>query len=97
MLYDGLTMSAGLSQKAPSAKRRIKTGDLDNMLIVQPASVRKHRVPKGAFRHGDFERSTVRISSQKAPSARRHIKTSCQFPGKMGTPLSESTEHQKVH
>ena len=80
MLYGGLTMSAGLSQKAPSAKRRIKTGDLDNMLIVQPASVRKHRAPKGALRHGDFERSTVRISSQKAPSAKRCIKTYVTTP-----------------
>ena len=38
-------------QKAPSAKRRIKTGNLTNTL-KRVSNVRKHRAPNGALRQG---------------------------------------------
>ena len=62
-------------QKAPSAKRFIKTGDRF-MLVSIPLLVRKNRAPKGALRHNvvaGFE--NVLAFSQKAPSAKRCIKT----------------------
>ena len=40
-----------LSQKAPSAKRCIKTLDIDRLAVA--GRVRKHRAPKGALRHAE--------------------------------------------
>ena len=61
-------------QKAPSAKRCIKTpaGILD---CDRRQRVRKHRAPKGALRQQRPRCSRDSCSGQKAPSAKRCIKT----------------------
>ena len=85
-------------QKAPSAKRGIKTSANWEADKVGTMQVRKHRAPKGALRHGT-ER-IVRIIlhlRQKAPSAKRCIKTPARQRGSSAGGGSESTEHQKVH
>ena len=65
------------SQKAPSAKRCIKTR-IEKVIRPLKEPVRKHRAPKGALRQGDFALSEpLVVESQKAPSAKRCIKTVC--------------------
>ena len=61
------------SQKAPSAKRCIKTSNRAPEFPREP-KVRKHRAPKGALRSLPGRVDTVLVS-QKAPSAKRCIKT----------------------
>ena len=65
-----------VGQKAPSAKRCIKTGKDCFSEDSVCADVRKHRAPKGALRPlAIVFVVTVAYSSQKAPSAKRCIKT----------------------
>ena len=65
------------SQKAPSAKRCIKT-QVSERPHRGSLRVRKHRAPKGALRLA-VSANAVRtpITCQKAPSAKRCIKTLC--------------------
>ena len=58
------------SQKAPSAKRCIKTGKREAHVAVE-VLVRKHRAPKGALRRRDHRRDPQ-------PSARRSESTERQ-------------------
>ena len=62
-------------QKAPSAKRCIKTlSDRESSGIGE--GVRKHRAPNGALRRAKNDHWVVkRVRGQKAPSAKRCIKT----------------------
>ena len=84
-------------QKAPSAKRCIKTMDDDGYALTATL-VRKHRAPKGALRHDSrYHRGPAGKESQKAPSAKRCIKTASPPGGWFGFRWSESTERQKVH
>mgnify|MGYP000925609193 CR=1 FL=1 len=70
-----LSLKAIPCQKAPSAKRRIKTGHLPR-ITQPPRTVRKHRAPKGALRPRRIgHHSTPTGRCQKAPSAKRRIKT----------------------
>ena len=73
------TMVCTRCQKAPSAKRCIKT---DRRLGVNGTCrwwVRKHRAPKGALRQIRADESLLRQwPGQKAPSAKRCIKTCIQ-------------------
>ena len=62
-------------QKAPSAKRCIKTGDIDRH-VYSVSLVRKHRAPKGALRpEVGAVVEFAALVGQKAPSAKRCIKT----------------------
>ena len=62
-------------QKAPSAKRCIKTVEF-GLVLVEPVRVRKHRAPKGALRLASSTRSkSPSCPGQRAPSAKRCIKT----------------------
>ena len=63
------------SQKAPSAKRCIKTTPDDGAPKGRHLRVRKHRAPKGALRHSHLVTMDSVDTSQKAPSAKRCIKT----------------------
>ena len=72
--------STSQSQKAPSAKRCIKTCERE-----APGShghtVRKHRAPKGALRLlVPMLQQRVELVRQKAPSAKRCIKTGSRSP-----------------
>ena len=63
------------SQKAPSAKRCIKTCSVACYPEVVE-SVRKHRAPKGALRRAPrLSAASASMRCQKAPSAKRCIKT----------------------
>ena len=63
-------------QKAPSAKRCIKTGRIQVKPFPSRRLVRKHRAPKGALRRRTRSpRGYQRPCCQKAPSAKRCIKT----------------------
>ena len=63
------------SQKAPSAKRCIKTTRTRSECEAADR-VRKHRAPKGALRHPvDIPLQFSGFPCQKAPSAKRRIKT----------------------
>ena len=63
-------------QKAPSAKRCIKTLGCRGLEGVGVCLVRKHRAPKGALRRFNVRPHTVSAcEGQKAPSAKRCIKT----------------------
>ena len=61
-------------QKAPSAKRCIKTHSCPSGR-TSTGLVRKHRAPKGALRLGAYAMTGVDLPDQKAPSAKRCIKT----------------------
>ena len=61
-------------QKAPSAKRCIKTTPAREP-SVNRVFVRKHRAPKGALRLQCLDDHSVVFARQKAPSAKRCIKT----------------------
>ena len=63
-----------MSQKAPSAKRCIKTKLVDEN-DVRLNLVRKHRAPKGALRPVKAGSNLIDVAGQKAPSAKRCIKT----------------------
>ena len=65
-----------MGQKAPSAKRCIKTRPQPPVPEPRLRHVRKHRAPKGALRRGELPDATraPRVC-QKAPSAKRCIKT----------------------
>ena len=66
------------SQKAPSAKRCIKT-PRHGLSKHQTHQVRKHRAPKGALRlRSPLALPSRRIPGQKAPSAKRCIKTKAE-------------------
>ena len=84
------------SQKAPSAKRCIKTSNRAPEFPREP-KVRKHRAPKGALRHHHPVGTYYSTLRQKAPSAKRCIKTTFNYVVKIFKILSESTEHQTVH
>ena len=62
-------------QKAPSAKRCIKTELVGRRGVAFPR-VRKHRAPKGALRRGRSFPGSCVSARQKAPRAKRCIKTS---------------------
>ena len=62
-------------QKAPSAKRCIKTHSNERACIAPCLSVRKHRAPKGALRQEQLSVLDADVRWQKAPSAIRCIKT----------------------
>ena len=86
----------GDGQKAPSAKRCIKT--LEPRSSIRPTrAVRKHRAPKGALRQRDNATLTGhnhRVRKHRAPNgALRHT---CQRT-RGGQSRSESTKRQKVH
>ena len=85
------------SQKAPSAKRCIKTGQGKRIPAPERSTVRKHRAPNGALRPNRVGMFSDLIQGQKAPSAKRCIKTSPTRAHKPGKLASESTKHQKVH
>ena len=82
------------SQKAPSAKRCIKTwfSLWDGYFL----KVRRHRAPKGALRRERFRYRWGWVGCQKAPSAKRSIKT-LRFTQSKASLMSESTERQTVH
>ena len=61
-------------QKAPSAKRCIKTTP-SRVLARYSGRARKHRAPNGALRLGGIDLSGLQRGRQKAPSAKRCIKT----------------------
>ena len=88
-----------LCQKAPSAKRCIKTLVHKLETTLPTACVRKHRAPKGALRlrrtdHGYQDHCPVR--KHRAPKgALRLCIAVCDLA--VGTIESESTERQKVH
>ena len=63
-----------LCQKAPSAKRCIKTSRF-SFVSIAFSFVRKHRAPKGALRPGSGLRGWSVVPRQKAPSAIRCTKT----------------------
>ena len=68
-------------QKAPSAKRCIKTVPQALVGVCLTCVVRKHRAPKGALRpHPSAKSVRSRLRSQKAPSAKRCIKTAATSP-----------------
>ena len=69
-------MSKTMRQKAPSAKRCIKTSTPHPYGDPSPSHVRKHRAPKGALRPYKVKTFAQLIEGQKAPSAKRCIKTS---------------------
>ena len=74
-MLNSYPMWAATRQKAPSAKRCIKTvqGLVHRHLVHY---VRKHRAPKGALRRAQTpSRTCSRAARQKAPSAKRCIKT----------------------
>ena len=63
-----------MGQKAPSAKRCIKTAKMPS--TTQTIFARKHRAPKGALRPFQVRsRPETPLIRQKAPSAKRCIKT----------------------
>ena len=64
-----------VSQKAPSAKRCIKTHLNAFGEHCVEHNVRKHRAPKGALRPREAQLAGLITQSQKAPSAKRCIKT----------------------
>ena len=64
----------GGRQKAPSAKRCIKTPSPDGR-ERRVYKVRKHRAPNGALRLNDRTTGDCMVVGQKAPSAKRCIKT----------------------
>ena len=69
------SVAAAYCQKAPSAKRCIKTKNHSSSGYVVHY-VRKHRAPKGALRRRSVVSITFSIMmGQKAPSAKRCIKT----------------------
>ena len=79
-LLDRAALPAG-RQKAPSAKRCIKTISHPGGAGIPSTLVRKHRAPKGALRRlepiVDVRNHAV---SQKAPSAKRCIKDTDPVP-----------------
>ena len=85
-------------QKAPSAKRCIKTSR-PRSPATRPRSVRKHPAPKGALRPvGEGHVAFGEEAGQKAPSAKRCIKTHWSpFLREGVLVVSESTQRQKVH
>ena len=69
-----------MCQKAPSARRRIKTGRRNTFGVI--VDVRKHRAPKGALRLSQATTGSLLDEGQKAPSTKRCIKTIISsFPG----------------
>ena len=74
--FVSLTRPSELGQKAPSAKRCIKTVRFGIPSRVPFPSVRKHRAPKGALRLSAMLSAVFLMPGQKAPSAKRCIKTS---------------------
>ena len=69
-------------QKAPSAKRCIKTWLTHNARARRNRWVRKHRAPKGALRnHVEYAIRPIGGNGQKTPSAKRCIKTACGHAG----------------
>ena len=70
------------SQKAPSAKRCIKTLRESHLKTREFTRVRKHRAPKGALRRTlvtTWHRNL--FSGRKAPSAKRRINTCASSSG----------------
>ena len=75
-----LSASCSRSQKAPSAKRCIKT-TRNGVLAEHFFVVRKHRAPKGALRRDRQGSLTIfQTMRQEAPSAKRCIKTGWRPP-----------------
>ena len=69
------SIAIDVGQKAPSAKRCIKTDARNGAHRVRDSCVRKHQAPKGALRRQLPMPSYFTSRSQKAPSAKRCIKT----------------------
>ena len=91
-------MSCNDSQKAPSAKRCIKTLRYRRPNRSTRGRVRKHRAPKGALRPTIGATVGRPMPGQKAPSAKRCIKTVVTWGDwQAWSDRSESTERQKVH
>ena len=95
--FTGTQYQPSLSQKAPSAKRCIKTPDRP-ILQGQTWFVRKHRAPKGALRPvfllvGGEELRHVR--KHRAPKGALRLRKRALLHAT--PPRSESTERQKVH
>ena len=90
-------MVALACQKAPSAKRCIKTDAVDRVPVVVGA-VRKHRAPNGALRLQE-----VLHSRPRATFVRKHRAPNGALRRDEGvvvntlTVMSESSEHHKVH
>ena len=85
-------------QKAPSAKRRIKTGLQTRMRIFR-TRVRRHRAPKGALRHPDViavERSVLSVRKHRAPKGALRLGDNGKIEG-VDPREPESTERQKAH
>ena len=81
------------SQKAPSAKRCIKTEGGLRLRRVRD-DIRKHRAPKGALRRQRTRPfSSVFLKGQKAPSAKRCIKTK-YHPDAARSSCSRVRKHQ---
>ena len=83
-------------QKAPSTRRCIKTS-IARSLVVHIDGVRKPPAPEGALRPLSTHWTPLMTPGQKAPSTRRCIKTSRSSLQVHEIPLSESTQHQKMH
>ena len=84
-------------QKAPSAKRCIKTPSRDRSWRHRMC-VRKHRAPKGALRLGELvrdHRQAVLVRKHRAPKGALRLMRFSVFIVVLA--LSESTERQKVH
>ena len=91
-------MYSSIGQKAPSAKRCIKT-----RVHFQSASllfdVRKHRAPKGALRHLNAAidvRTVESVRKHRAPNGTLRLEVD-GLVAMGGLLRSESTERQKVH
>ena len=69
-----IACAPAFGQKAPSAKRCIKTCQ-DVCQSGAWLAVRKHRAPRGALRQRPVQGCFNFVTSQKAPSAKRCIKT----------------------
>ena len=86
-----------LRQKAPSAKRCIKT-EGGRVARVREDRVRKHRAPKGALRLTKHEtvHNNLLVRKHRAPKGALRLSLRVSLCSSSGS-KSESTERQKVH
>ena len=73
--HEALEAAGNVGQKAPSAKRCIKTPGYGSTDAYCRGEVRKHQAPKGALRLSQATTGSLLDEGQKAPSAIRRIKT----------------------
>ena len=83
-------------QKAPSAKRCIKTIPPLCVIAHTPTLVRKHRAPNGALRLGERPRGDKRNQVRKHRAPNGALRQVCRDTLVSVEVVSESTEHQKV-